>query len=126
MRFPLVALAAAALAASACTGSSGPSASDFTAGTCRTVAPDVLAIGEQLDRIGKGPEVAKGVLSALKGAQDGLRQLAPGAEEPYRGPLEDLVTAVGLVRLQAAAGRYRSDTGTNLREKYDRVVAACT
>ncbi|MCU1675092.1 MAG: hypothetical protein JWN77_3205 [Frankiales bacterium] len=126
MRLPLLVLTATLLATAACSGSSGPEADDFAAGTCRTAAPDVLAIGEQLDEIGDGPDVDKDVLDRLKTAQDGLRQLAPGAEEPYRKPLEDLVTAVGLVRLQAGVGRYRSDTGNNLREKYDGAVTACT
>lgn len=130
MRLPLPALTALVLAATACTGSSDgfdqPAASAFTEGTCRTAAPDVLSIGRDARRLGKGPEVDKGVLTALTTAQDRVRALAPAAEPQYAKPLTDLATAVGLVRLQAGVGRYQPETGKNLAAKYDAVLQVCT
>jgi hypothetical protein len=126
MRLPLLVLVATVLVTSGCSGSSGPKAGDFAEGTCRAAAPDVLDVGKATPRLGNGPDVDKSVLADLTKAQDRLRDLAPGAEAPYAKPLQDLVTAVGLVRLQAGVGHYAEATGKNLQEKYDAVVQVCT
>ena len=103
-----------------------PSETAFTAGTCRAVAPDVLSIGRDAQRLGPGPEVDKALLDSLADAQTRLRALADTAEPTYKPALEKLSVAVGLVRLQARVGSYRPAEGNNLRTSYAAVLKVCT
>lgn len=128
-----LALLTVLLLVAGCSGSSGrpaeprqPPVTAFADGTCRTVAPDVLAIGRQLSRLGDGGEVPAPALEALTTAQAALRPLVEASEPAYRDALDRLVVAVGLVRLQARVGSYRTDTGDTLRAAYTEVVRRCT
>ena len=121
------------LAVTACSGSSSgtpafrqPPVSAFAAGTCRTVAPDVLAIGKQAQSLGAGGAVDKAVVTALEQAQTNLRPVVEGAEPAYQPALKRLVVATGLVRLQASLDSYKAETGKDLQTSYDAAVAACT
>ena len=128
----LAALAGLVAGCSSQTGSSAttvkpaPPVSAFSEGTCRVVAPDVLTIGRDAHRLGKGPAVDAGVVASLTAAQTAVRQVAPGAEPRYQPALNSLVTAVGLVRLQARVGSYHPEQGANLVSAYDAVVGMCT
>lgn len=128
MRRRLLALALGAVALSGCTASEPdqPSATAFADGTCRAVAPDVLAIGRDVRRLGDGGEVDADVLRRLEEAQGRVRGLAETAEPSYKKALDDLVVAVGLVRLQGRVGTYAPEQGENLQRTYDSVVDACT
>jgi len=143
MRIPApLALAVCALAVcvpalTACSGDSDssddgpttpkqPAESAFAEGTCRSIAPDVLSIGKDARRLGKGGEVDKDILASLEQAQTRLRAVVEGAEATYKPALEKVVVAVGLVRFQAEAGRYQPMTGANLVTSYDAVIDVCT
>lgn len=132
MRLPLLALAACLAVTTGCSGTTEddspkqPAASAFAEGTCREVAPDVLLIGREADQLGKGPEVDRDRLGRLEAAQGRVKALAEAAEPAYKPALDDLVVAVGLVRLQGQVGRYKSEQGENLRMRYRAVLDACT
>lgn len=128
MRERLLPVAALTLAAACSTGSgfAQPAVSAFTAGTCRVVAPDVLQIGRIGHRLGSGPEVGAAAVAKLTSAQDGLRQVAAGAEPALQPALSNLVVAVGLVRLQARLGSYHRAQGDNLMARYRDAVRVCT
>ncbi len=134
MRLPVsLSVLLCGLAVTACSGSSSgpapfqqPPVSAFAEGTCRTVAPDVLAIGKQAQALGEGGAVDKAVVTALEQAQTSLRPLVEGAEPAYQPALMRLVVATGLVRLQASLDSYKPETGQDLQTSYDGAVAACT
>lgn len=120
-----------ALVLAGCSGSSdGGSApllpSAFAAGTCRTVATDVIELGRQADRLGKGGEVPVDVLESLEKAQSSIRPLVEAAEPAYKPALQNLVVAAGLVRLEAKVGSYKPATGEGLKASYAKVVDVCT
>ena len=106
-----------ALVLAGCSGSSSPSAfrqpavSDFAAGTCRTVAPDVLSIGKDAQRLGAGGEVKADVLTSLETAQSGIRPPVEAAEPAYKPALPKRGVSVGLGRLHATGGRCRPHAG---------------
>jgi len=127
--------AAAALALLVLTGCSGsdddappepPAESAFLEGTCRMAAPDVIAIGRALPRLGDGGEVDQAVKDELRIAQDGVFALVETAEEPYMPALDELVVSVGIVRIRADGNSYEPDLGGLLRRSYDRVLSVCT
>jgi hypothetical protein len=81
-----------------------PDPAEFRAGTCRSIAEPVLALArldQHLHTAGKIPGADRRRLTA---AQQRLRA-AHGADPVLAGPLRDLVTSIGFVRL-------RSDTST--------------
>ncbi len=119
-----------ALVLAGCSGSSdsgsAPLPSAFADGTCRTVASDVLELGRQADRLGKGGEVPADVLESLAKAQSSIRPLVEAAEPAYKPALQKLVVAAGLVRLEAKVGSYQPKTGAGLKKSYASVVDVCT
>lgn len=133
MRVPLSFLLCG-LALVGCTGGDGddgpafsqPPVTAFAEGTCRVVAPDVLEIGRQAQRLGEGGKIEPEVLTALEKAQTALRPVAEGAEPALQPALTRLVVATGLVRLQARVESYKTETGEDLQKTYDDAVAACT
>jgi len=110
-------------------GSSGPkqpAVSAFAQGTCRTAAPDVLAIGRLVGRLGTGKEVAAKPLNEMADAQNRLDVIAKAAEPAYQPALRRLVTAVGLVRLRSQTRSYATSLGRDVASAYDGVLAVCT
>lgn len=131
MRRTPAALVPLVLLAAACSGSSAggpslPAASAFTAGTCRTVATDLLQIARDARRLGKGGNVDGKVLDTLTRAQGVVMQIAPGAEPAYKPALSKLVVSVGLIRLQAGVGSYRVEQGAILQRDAAAAISACT
>ena len=103
-----------------------PPPGDFTAGTCRVLAPDVLALGALLPRLGEGGAVDQAVQDELRDTQ-GRVQAATGAAEPELKPaLAALVESVGLVRIRAVSDSYERAQGENMRSAYDGVLDVCT
>lgn len=125
----LAAVALGLIALTAC--SSGPdvpkqpAATAFIEGTCRTAAPDVLQIGRDARRLGKGPDLAAGTESSLAKAQASLDAVTTAAEPSYQPSLRKLVTAVGLVRFRARVGSYTPSLGRDVTSAYDAVLAVC-
>lgn len=130
MRSPIVLTVLCAVAAAGCSAGSEaprrPPVSAFTEGTCRTAAPELLQISNDAGRLGSGGEVDKSVIASLTSAQDQLDAMAQAAEPPYKPALTKLVVSVGLVRLQARVGTYRTDQGAQLQRDVDAAIAVCT
>ena len=130
MHRPVSAALSAALLLTVLAGcSSGPDLpeeSDFAAGTCRTAAPDVRAVGEALPELGDGPKVAADVQDALREAQDRIDALASGAEPDLKPALTDLVQKIGIVRIRAAGNSYDPELGEFLATSYEKVLDVCT
>lgn len=136
MRSLTALLLTAALAG--CAGSSGgaaapsqtpfpqPSAAQFTDGPCRIGADAVLAIGRDARALGDAPTPPVEVRDRLSQAQDRLVALQAGLDATLAPAFERVVTAIGLVRLQADGNSYVPETGQNLQAAYDGLVAACT
>lgn len=103
-----------------------PAESSFTEGTCRLVAPDVIAVGGALPRLGDGGDVDQDVKDELRAAQDRLRAVAEAAEPEYRAALDELSVAIGVVRIRADGNTYETAQGDALAEAYDEVVGVCT
>lgn len=102
-----------------------PAEDDFAAGTCRTAAPDVRAVGEAIPELGDGGKVASDVKDDLREAQDRLAALADGAEPELQPDLQGLVEAIGIVRIRADGNSYESAQGQALTRAYERVLDAC-
>ena len=107
-----------------------PDASAFAAGTCRTAAPDVLAVGKAIPKLsggaqGKPGAVAREVKNGLRDAQDRIAALADAAEPAYKPALQKLVVQIGLVRIRADGNEYSGDLGQALTRDYDAVLQAC-
>ena len=103
-----------------------PAESAFLEGTCRKAAPDVIAVGRTLPRLGDGGVVDPAVKDELRVAQDGLFALVPAAEEPYKSALDELVLSTGIVRIRADSNTYEPDLGGLLRRSYERALSVCT
>ncbi len=108
--------------------SSGPDVPDedaFAAGTCRTAAEDVRAVGEAIPRLGDGGKVADEVKDDLEDAQERLVALADGAEPDVQPALQSLVEAIGIVRIRADGNTYSAEQGEALTRAYEQVLDAC-
>lgn len=124
-----------ALALSACSGSDDapprtsvplPAESSFAEGTCRVAAPDILAIGRQIDQLGNGPTVDKAVKDELRDAQQRLAELATAAEPLYKPALDKLVVTVGGVRIRADGNVYDQELSKQLAQDYRGALDVCT
>lgn len=131
---PYAALLALVLLAG-CTSSGGddepaavplPAESSFAEGTCRQAAPDVLAVGGALPRLGDGGDVEQDVKDELREAQDRIFALAETAEPVYKPALDELVLALGIVRVRADGNTYETSQGELLKDAYEDVVEVCT
>ncbi len=117
-------LALVALVLAGCS-SDVPAEEDFAAGTCRTAAPDVRAVGELLPDVGDGPKVDADVKDELADAQDRLVALADGAEPDLKAVLTRLVEAIGIVRIRADGNSFEKPQREALTRAYEGVVDAC-
>ena len=94
-----------------------PQVDAFAPGTCRTAAPDVIAVGQALPRLGGG-----GVVDA----QRRLVSVRDKAGPAYAPAFVDLVGSIGIVRIRADGNTYEPQFGKTLKASYERVVALCT
>ena len=115
------------LAAAACSSASfdQPSASSFHAGSCRELAPSVLALGKDLH--GLGPKTpSTGQRTALKTHQGDLRTRQAGLDPASAHTVQDLVTEGGIVRLRTDTNSYVLLLAKDALTAYQGVVKACT
>jgi hypothetical protein len=124
---PVLPAVLVALALAGCS-SSGPDVPDedaFAAGTCRTAAADVRAVGEAIPELGEGGKVDGDVKDELREAQDRLAALTDGAEADVQPALRGLVEAIGLVRIRADGNTYEQAQGEALTRAYEQALDAC-
>jgi hypothetical protein len=116
--FAAVAVAIGALAAG-CTSSSGgsgapaaqaapmPSADSFTAGSCRSAAEHVIALGEIAGRLQGRTDIPMADRNAMEAHQEALRgMLTKVSDTSVRSPLQQLVVTVGWTRLRLDTQSY--------------------
>jgi hypothetical protein len=111
------------LVLSACSSSGGtagptlPSAAAFSPGPCQRAAPALLAIVRRAD---KGGQVGHLDLD-LTAQQSVLRQLPS-----QTSGIQDVVTAIGFLRLRVDAHSYADQARQNVGSAARRAVAGCT
>jgi hypothetical protein len=120
----------AGLAGCSSSGAELPDESDFAAGTCRTAAPDIRAIGQSLPELGGDATVDREVRAELREAHDRLRALGDGlvpADEPELRPaLAELNEKIAIVRIRADGNSYEPALGKLLTRSYEAVLDVCT
>lgn len=138
MRRAAISLLTVLLAVTACTGgrTSSTSASklkqppvaSFAAGPCRAMAPDLLAIQRDGQQLGGAATAPRPVLNRLKDEQGRVRALQPAlVADKLVGPaVEDLVIAVGVVRLNSDTNVYLPSYAADLRRAAAAAIASCT
>lgn len=119
-----------ALATGCAGGGSGdgfeqPPVSDFRAGACTTLAPDILSVGRDARRLGTANVAPPSVQAALKQAQDRLRAAESTLEADVAPMVSDVVVAIGAVRLSSDTGGLTLSIGKDLSTAYQRLVDGC-
>lgn len=90
------------------------------------MAPDILSIGRDARRLGTASSPPKAVRAALKAAQDHIRAVQPSVEPALATPVQDLVGAVGAVRLRSDTNSFETSMTSDLTVAYQRLVDTCT
>ncbi len=103
-----------------------PAVSDFSAGTCREAAPDLLELGRTLPRLGNDATVPSDVQQVLADVQERLAFFGEAAEPALAGVLATVVERIGGVRIRAVGNTYDPGLGDDLQESYDQALAVCT
>lgn len=102
-----------------------PRPSAFSSGSCRALAPSVLALGKDLHQLGsKTPDDNQ--RTALKDHQGELRMRQAGLPAELAPIVQTLVTTVGVVRLRTDTHSYTAVLADDAMSAYRKVVAACT
>ena len=100
----------------------------FTAGPCRAMAPDLLAIERDAAQVGSAATVPEPVLGRLKDAQGRIRALQPSfvADKVRTPAIQDLVVAVGVVRLTAVTNVYKPSYAGDMQRTAAAAITSCT
>ena len=124
-RFGFSGMTAAAIAGvllSACGGGAkAVTVDDFSAGSCRQIAPAVIQIGHLVSVAHKQHGVNKQTQQELTDAQ---RMLRNQTDKPTGG--QDLVTAIGFLRLRLDSHTYQPDLLTAVSTAQRNVERTCT
>jgi len=116
------------VATAACSSGSSfaqPSAQDFSPGACRVLAAPVLQLGRELHGLGsKAPSTSQA--EAITSSQGKVRTLQPALPSQLAPAVQDLVTAVGVLRLRNDTNDYDKSLQQQAMTAYRTVVAACT
>jgi hypothetical protein len=115
------------LALAACSGGGfdQPKASAFASGSCRDLAPSVLALGKDLHGLGSKPP-SSGQREALTKDQGTVRARQASLPSTLAPDVQELVTAVGVLRLRADTNSYEPGLTKTAMSAYTAVVTACT
>ncbi len=116
-------------AVSGCSSSSSsfaqPKESSFSPGSCRQLAPAVLRLGRDIHDLGtKTPSGSQ--RTTLKIDQQKVRDLQPGLSAAVSPAVQDLVGAVGLMRIRADTNSYDGTLAGLALKQYNALVALCT
>lgn len=100
----------------------------FTAGPCRAMAPDLLTIERDAAQLRSATTVSEPVLGRLKDAQGRIRALQPSfaADKVLTPAIEDLVVAVGVVRLTAVSNVYKPTYAADVQRTAAAAITSCT
>lgn len=123
------ALLLAGLLSAGCSGDDGPDQPGpeaFAAGTCRQLADPVLALGRDLRKLGDSKAPPMDVRNRIRDEQKKVRDVLPSAPADLMPVVQDLVTAVGVVRLSSDTNSYEPSLSTKALAAYDALVARCT
>jgi hypothetical protein len=116
------------VATAACSSGSSfaqPSSRDFAPGACHDLAAPVLRLGRQLHGLGsKSPSTSQA--EAIRSSQGDVRTLQAGLPRQLAPAVQDLVTAVGVLRLRNDANDYDESLQHQAMTAYRTVVKACT
>lgn len=117
--------AAAPSSAAAAPALPRPPEQDFSEGTCRAAAADVVALADTVQGLGQGPTVPAPVLAELTATQERLRAFLEGAEPAVRPALDQLIVSLGLARIRAVGNTYDSSLTQAVSTAYGEVLGAC-
>lgn len=102
-----------------------PEADEFAAGTCRTAAPAVLAIDEQVALAVEEDVDTRAVVDALRTEQGRLQELLADGDDVAE-ELQEVVTSVGFARAAVATDAIGDSEVRDVERAVDDLVAACT
>ncbi len=116
-------------AVSGCSSSSSsfaqPKESSFNPGSCRQLAPAVLRLGRDIHDLGtKTPSAAQ--RTTLKNDQQKVRDQQTGLSAAVAPAVQNLVSAVGLLRIRADTNSYDGSLAGLALTQYTSLVALCT
>ena len=105
-----------------------PPVAAFTAGPCRAMAPDLLTMERDAAQLGSATTVSEPVLGRLKDGQGRIRALQPSfaADKVLTPAIEDLVVAVGVVRLTAVSNVYKPSYAADVSRLAAAAITSCT
>jgi hypothetical protein len=133
-RIAAVAAALALLALTGCTSirwsddpppEALPPASAFLAGACASAADPTLALARLAHRNRKAKKLPDADRAELRTRQDGLVALQPSAEGDLKEPLEQLIVAIGFVRLRSDGNKYDRTLLGDLDDARRKVQSVC-
>ena len=122
---PTVFAAVSGCSSSSSSSFSQPKESTFSPGSCRQLAPAVLRLGRDIQDLGtKTPSASE--QTTLKNDQQKVRDLQPGLSAGVAPAVQDLVGAVGLMRIRADTNSYDGTLAGLALKQYRALVALCT
>ncbi len=126
----LVGLTVASLALAGCSSAKFveeklPEASAFRTGSCAAAADNTLALGEFSRRNRTVKKLSDADRTELKTRQTGLVDLRPTLEADLKDPVEQLIVAVGFVRIRADSNTYTPNLLSDVDKARRQVQAVC-
>ncbi len=102
-----------------------PKASAFSPGSCRDLASPVLALGKDLHALGtRAPSDAQA--DSIKAAQARVRSLNSAAPDDLKPAVQQLITAVGILRIRNDTDSYDASVAKDAMTAYQELVTVCT
>ncbi len=102
-----------------------PRIQQFAAGTCRSAAGNILALGDIARRLTGQATVPVADQTALRTYQKSLIRILPTANPATRQPLQDLITAIGFVRIRVDSNNYQPALMNDMAQAQASVQSAC-
>lgn len=123
---PGAVLVVVAIVAGCSSGPDLPAPEAFAPGVCRTIAEPVIAIGSSAWSVRHDNEPPAKAAVALREPQRRLINARDQATPPLRDAVQDLVTAIGFLRLHVDSHTYDTQQLTDVDAATSRLIARCT